>query len=87
MSSTRSCQTLTEGVSDLFEKRGGFRVRGVYRFVPNVGGMSGIVGWPSSNTNTFLITRRDLEFGVSDKGVKGFVPLDEEPGVVDEFKG
>jgi hypothetical protein len=76
-----------EGVSNFFGKWGGFRCRGVYRFIPNIGGMSGVVGWPSMNTNTFLIARRDLKFGISDKGVKGFVPPDEEPRVVDEFKG
>jgi hypothetical protein len=34
-----------------------------------------------------LISYGDLKFGVSDKGVKGVVPPDEEPGVVDEFEG
>jgi hypothetical protein len=76
-----------EGVSDFFRKQGVVRFRGVYRFVPNIGGMSGVVGWPSVNTNTFLIARGDLKFRVSDKGVKVFVPPDEEPRVVDEFKG
>jgi hypothetical protein len=76
-----------EGVGDFFEKWGGFRFRGVYRFIPNVGGMSGVMSWPSANTDMFLITCRDLKFRVSDKGVKGFVPPDKEPRVVDEFKG
>jgi hypothetical protein len=76
-----------EGVSDFFEKWGGFRFRGVYRFIPNIGGMSGVVGCPSANTNTFLITCRDLKLGVGDKGVKGFIPPDEEPGVIDKFEG
>jgi hypothetical protein len=56
-------------------------------FILNIGGMSRIVGWPSMDTDLLLITRRDLKFRVCDKGVEGFVPLGEEPGVVDEFKG
>jgi hypothetical protein len=76
-----------EGVSDFCEELGCFRFRGVYRFVSNIGGMSVVVGWPSMNTDTFLITCRDLKFGVSDKGVKGLIPPDEEPRVVDKFKG
>jgi hypothetical protein len=51
-----------EGISDFFGKWGGFWVRGVYGFVPNIRGMSGVVGWPCSNTNTFLITGGDLKF-------------------------
>jgi hypothetical protein len=76
-----------EGVSNFFEEWGSFWFRGVYRFVPNIGGMSGVMGWPSVNTDMFLIACRDLKFRVSDKGVKGFVPPDEEPRVVDKFKG
>jgi hypothetical protein len=76
-----------EGVSDFFEEWGGSRFRGVYRFIPNIGGMSRVMGWPSVNTNMFLITSRDLKFGVGDKGVESFVPPDKEPGVVDKFKG
>jgi hypothetical protein len=76
-----------EGVSDFFRKWGGSRFRGVYSFIPNIGGISGIVGWPSTNTNTFLIAHRDLEFGVSNECVKGLIPPDKEPGIVDEFKG
>jgi hypothetical protein len=49
--------------------------------------MSGIVGRPNANTNALLISCRDFKFGVSYEGVEGFVPPDEEPGVVDEFKG
>jgi hypothetical protein len=45
------------------------------------------MGWPDANANALLVTCRDFEFGVSNEGVKGFVPMDEEPGVVDEFKG
>jgi hypothetical protein len=30
---------------------------------------------------------RDFKFGVGNKGVEGFVPPDEEPGVIDEFEG
>jgi hypothetical protein len=76
-----------EGVGDFFRKQGGFRCRGVYRFVSNVRGMSGVMGWPSANTDTFLIAHRDLKFGVSNKGIKGLVPPDEKPGVIDGFKG
>jgi hypothetical protein len=43
--------------------------------------------WPNVDTNAFLITGGDLKFGVGNKGVEGFVPPDEELGVVDEFEG
>jgi hypothetical protein len=76
-----------EGVSDFFSELGGFGFGGVFRFIPNVGGMSRVVGWPNANTNLFLIARRDLKFRISDKGVKGVIPPDEEPRVVDKFKG
>jgi hypothetical protein len=76
-----------EGVSDFFGEWGGFWSRGVDRLIPNVQGMSGIVWWPSVNTNSFLIAGRDLKFGVSDKGIEGFVLPDQELGVVDKFKG
>jgi hypothetical protein len=59
----------------------------VYWFVLDVGGMSGIVRWPNVNANSFLVACRDLKFGVSDKGVECVIPPDEEPGVVDKFKG
>jgi hypothetical protein len=75
-----------EGVSDFFGKLGSFGFRGVYRVVPNVRRMSGVMWWPDANTNTFLIARRDFKLRVGDKGIKGFVPPDKEPGVVDEFK-
>jgi hypothetical protein len=45
--------------------------------------MSGVMGWPNMDTNSFLITSGDFKFRVSDKGIEGFVPPDEEPGVVD----
>jgi hypothetical protein len=76
-----------EGVSDLFSEWSSFGFRGVYRFILNVGGVSRVVRWPNTNTNAFLIACRDLKFGVGDKGVEGFVPPDEEPGIVDEFEG
>jgi hypothetical protein len=76
-----------EGVGDFFGKWGDFGFRGVCGFVLNVGGVSGVMGWPNMNTNAFLITCGDLKFRVGDKGVKSFVPPDEEPGIVDEFKG
>jgi hypothetical protein len=49
--------------------------------------MSGVVGWPNMNTNSFLVSGRDFKFGVCDKGVKTLVPPDEEPRVIDEFEG
>jgi hypothetical protein len=76
-----------EGVSDFFSEWGGVWFRRVYRLVLDVGGVSWIVAWPSLNTNTFLIPCGDFEFGVGDEGVKGFVPPDEEPGVIDKFEG
>jgi hypothetical protein len=76
-----------KGVSDFFGKWGGFGFGGVYRFIFNVGGMSGVMGWPNSNTNSFLVAHGDLKFGICDKGIKGVVPPDEEPRVVDKFKG
>jgi hypothetical protein len=76
-----------EGVSNFFGEWGGFGFGGVYWCVSDVGGMSGVVGWPSANTNLFLVYCRDLKFGVGDKGVKGVVPPNKKPGVVDELKG
>jgi hypothetical protein len=76
-----------EGVGNSFKKWGGFRFRGVYGCVYDVGGMSGVVGWPNTDTNSFLVSCRDLKFGVGNKGVKGVVPLDKEPGVVDKLEG
>jgi hypothetical protein len=76
-----------EGVGDFFGKWGGSRFRGVYWFICDVRGMSGVVGRPNTNTNSFLVGRGDLKFGVSDKGIEGVVPLDKEPWVVDKFEG
>jgi hypothetical protein len=76
-----------KGVGSFFGKWGDFGPRGVYGFVLDIGGMSGIVGWPNTYSNLLLVTCRDLKFRVSDKGVKGVVPPDKEPGVVDKFKG
>jgi hypothetical protein len=76
-----------EGVSDFFVEQGSFQFRGVYGFIANIRGMSRVMGWPSVNTSTFLVTGRDLKFGVSDEGIEGFVPPDKEPRVVDEFEG
>jgi hypothetical protein len=59
----------------------------MYRFISNIRGMLGVMGWPNMNTNSFLIAHRDLKLRISDKGVEGVIPPDEEPGVVDEFKG
>jgi hypothetical protein len=76
-----------EGVGDFFGKWGGFGLGGMCWFISDVGGMSGVMGWPNSNTNSFLVAHRDLKFRVSDKGIEGVIPPDEEPGVIDEFKG
>jgi hypothetical protein len=74
-------------VDDFFSEWGGFGFGGVYWFVCDVGGVSGVMGWPNSDTNSFLVSCRDLKFGVGDKGVESIVPPDKEPGVVDKFKG
>jgi hypothetical protein len=79
--------SLCEGVCDFFTKWGSFGFRGVDRLVTNIRGMPGVVGWPGLYTNMFLVTSRDLKFRVSDKCIKGLVPPDKEPGVVDEFEG
>jgi hypothetical protein len=76
-----------ECISNFFSKLGSTGFRGECGFARNVGGMSGVVWWPSANTDAFLISCRDLKFGVGDKGIKGFIPPDEEPGVIDEFEG
>jgi hypothetical protein len=76
-----------EGVSDSFVKEGSAGFRGVRRFSVDVWWVSRVVRWPNANTNTFLITSGDLKFGVGNKGIKSFIPPDEEPGVVDEFEG
>jgi hypothetical protein len=47
----------------------------------------GIVGRPNLNADAFLVYCGDLKFGVGDEGVKGLVPPDKKPGIVDEFKG
>jgi hypothetical protein len=65
-----------EGVGDFFGKWGSSGFRGVYRFVLNIGGVSGVMGWPNANTNAFLITCGDFKFGVGDKGVESFIPPD-----------
>jgi hypothetical protein len=74
-------------VSGFFGEWGGFRFRGVYWFVCDVGRVSGVVGWPHTNANAFLVYCRDFKFGVGYKGVKGLIPPNEEPRIVDEFKG
>jgi hypothetical protein len=76
-----------EGVGNFFSKWGSFGFGGVYWHVFDVGWMSGVVGWPNLDTNSFLVYYRDLKFGVGDKGVEGVVPPDKEPGVVDKFEG
>jgi hypothetical protein len=76
-----------EGVGDFFGKWGNFGFRGVYRFVLDIGRVSGVVRWPNLNTNLFLVAHGDLKLGVSNKGVEYVVPPDEKPRVVDEFEG
>jgi hypothetical protein len=74
-------------VGDFFGKRDGFGFGGVCWFMGNVRWVSGIVLWPNTNANSLLVPCRDFKFGVSYEGVKSLVPTDEEPRVVDEFKG
>jgi hypothetical protein len=74
-------------VGDFFREWGGFGCRGVYWFVNDIRWVSGIVGRPNANGNALLVSYRDFKLGVSYESVKGFVPTDEEPRVVDEFKG
>jgi hypothetical protein len=74
-------------VGNFFSEWGGFGFRGVYWFVSDVRWMSGVVGRPNANTNALLVSSRDFKFRVSYESVEGFVPTDEEPRVVDEFKG
>jgi hypothetical protein len=72
-------------IGDFFREQSGLGFGGVYWFGNNVRRVSGIVGRPNANTDTFLVSCGDLKFGVSYKGVEGFVPTDKEPRVVDEF--
>jgi hypothetical protein len=76
-----------KGVGDFFSERGFFRFGGVYWLVCDIRGVSGVMGWPNSDTNSFLVSCRDLKLGVGDKGIESVVPPDKKPGVVDEFKG
>jgi hypothetical protein len=74
-----------ECISDFCRKWGGVGFRGVYWFVNDIRWVSGIVGGPNTNTDAFLVYCGDFKFGVGDEGVKGLVPPNKEPGVVDEF--
>jgi hypothetical protein len=78
--------TKRKGVGDFFGKWGGPWFGGVCWFICDVGGMSGVVGWPNTDTNSFLVYCRDLKFRVGNKGVEGVVPLDKEPRVVDKLE-
>jgi hypothetical protein len=49
--------------------------------------VSGVVGRPDTNANAFLVWCRDFKFRVGYKGIESLVPPDEEPRVVDKFKG
>jgi hypothetical protein len=76
-----------EGVGNFFGEQGSCGFRGMYWCVDDIGGMSGVVDWPSANTNSLLVSCRDLKFGVGNKGIKGVVPLDKKPRVVNKLKG
>jgi hypothetical protein len=49
-----------EGVGNFFREWGGFGFRGVYWFGCDIGGMSGIMGWPNMDTNPLLVYCRDF---------------------------
>jgi hypothetical protein len=74
-------------VSDFFREWGCVRFGRVYWFVDDVGWVSGIVGRPDANTNALLVSGGDFKFGVSYESVEGVVPPNEEPRIIDEFKG
>jgi hypothetical protein len=74
-------------VSDFFGKWGGFGFRGVCWFVCDVRWVSGVMAWPNANANSLLVTCRDFEFRIGYEGIESLVPTDEEPRVVDGFKG
>jgi hypothetical protein len=74
-------------VSDFCREWGGVGFGGVYWFVNDVRWVSGIMGRPNVNTDAFLVSCGDFKFGVCYESVKGSVPMDEEPRIVDEFKG
>jgi hypothetical protein len=76
-----------KGVGDFFGKWGGCRFGGMYWHVCDIGGVSGVVGWPNLDTNSFLISCRDFKLGVGDKSIESVVPPDQEPGVVDKLEG
>jgi hypothetical protein len=48
------------GVSDCFYKWGGSGFRGVCWFGCDVRGMSGVVGWPNTDTNLLLVCHGDF---------------------------
>jgi hypothetical protein len=79
--------TERECISDFFGKWGCFRFRRAHWLVCDIRWVLGVMTWPNANTNSLLVTCRDLEFGVGYEGVESFIPLDEEPRVVDEFEG
>jgi hypothetical protein len=74
-----------ERVSDFCRKWGGVGFRGVCWFVNDVRWVSGIVGRPNMDADAFLVSCGDFKFGVGNEGVKGLVPPDKKPGVVDKF--
>jgi hypothetical protein len=49
-----------KSVGDFFWKGGSIRFWGVYWFVPNVGQVSGVMRWPSTNTNALLVSGGDF---------------------------
>jgi hypothetical protein len=76
-----------KGISDFCEEWGSFGFGGVCRFVLNVRGVPRVMGWPNLDTYVCLIACRDLKFGIGNKCVKGFVPPDKEPRVINKLKG
>jgi hypothetical protein len=58
-----------KGICDFFWESGSCQIRGVYWFVSDMRGMSGVMWWPGANTNSLLVSSRDFKFGVGDKGI------------------
>jgi hypothetical protein len=49
-----------DSVGDFFCKGGSIGFWGVYWFILNVGQVSGVMRWPSANTNALLVSGRDF---------------------------
>jgi hypothetical protein len=74
-------------ISNFFMEWGGFGFRRVYWFIGDVQWVLWIVGRPNTNANALLVACRDFKFGVGYESVKGLVPMNKKPRVVDELKG